>query len=79
MLKFTSVFTCDVQTAECRALTAPCIADIYPQLAKGTKRPADVPKPTVESEEGGLSKGQIKRARNQAAKAKAAAKVKAEA
>ena len=37
--KFTGIFSCEVNSSDCRALSAPGLSDIYPQLQRGSKRP----------------------------------------
>ena len=73
MQKFMGPFTCSVNTPSCRALSAPGLNHIHPQMQKGTKRPAP---PAAASSalaiQDSPSKGQAKRARA-AAKKKASA------
>ena len=83
MQKFMGPFTCEVTSSECKALTAPGISDIFPQLQKGVKRAhfaaiGDEQRSTgaAAARDGTLSKGQLKRARAQVAKQKKAAEEK---
>ena len=67
--RFMGPCTCSANSAECRALSAPGICHVFPQLQKGTKRPATptqtpLAAPTADA----LSKGQVKRAKAQAKK-----------
>ena len=77
MQKFMGPFTCEVTTADCKALSAPGISDIFPQLQKGAKRShfatiggrPETPRASGVATES-LSKGQAKRAKKAAAKKK---------
>ena len=64
--KFTGVFSVQVSSPECRALTAPGLSDIYPQLERGAKRANfaedHAPTPSLSSSTG-LSKSALKRAK----------------
>ena len=67
---FMGPFTCAVNTQECRALSAPGIANIYPQLQKAKKTPTSSAQPATSQAQladSPLSRGAKKRA-NQAAK-----------
>ena len=70
LMRFTSVFTCEVNSAECRALSAPGLSDRFP-LMRGQKRSARATDSSGAGEEG-PSKSAKRRARQgAAAKAKA--------
>ena len=67
--RFMGPFTCSVNLAECRALSAPGIRHVFPQLQKGTKRPAaPTHAPPATHIADSPSKGQVKRAKAQAKK-----------
>ena len=80
LLRFTSVFTCDVTSPECRALSCPGLSDRFPLMSKGQKRPA----PATSTQDGAgaaantttltaSAKKRAKQLRRAEAKAKAAA------
>ena len=81
MQKFMGPFTCSVNTPSCRALSAPGLSHIHPQLQKGTKRSAppaatSAGAPPAFAIQDSPSRGQAKRAKA-AAKKKAAAEAAA--